>query len=116
MNKYPFITKNTIKSLLAADDGAVIAALLILQERQTEHEKATRTTKDRNRRGWMSSHAVTAGKLADKVAASETLTAEEIATARGMVSRYSTQLASHFRALAIEADPTLAEQGAVFGV
>jgi hypothetical protein len=114
MNNYPFATKSQIKALLASSDSAVAMAVIILQDRQTSFEQATRSTKDRNHRGWMSSHAVRGGRLADEIVATGTLSADSLVLARGMVSRYSTQLASHIRAQAVEADPSLLEKSACY--
>src|SRR5580704_17875864 len=100
---YPFTTKSQIKTMLA-DDAFVVQCLGILYSRQTTHEQDTKSTKDRNRSGFMSSHASRACTLAVK-AASEGLTEEETVSARLIVSRYTRQLASHFRAEAIASNP-----------
>ncbi len=114
-NSYPFLSKKQIADRLESDAAFVLECLQIIQARQTEHEKATLTTKDRNHRGWMSSHAVNGGKLAVK-AATEGLNSEEFAKAASMVSHYTKQLASHFRAEKIATNPDLAKAAAVFGV
>ena len=113
---YPFLSKAQIKDRLAQDPDFVRECALIMQDRQTAYEQATLTTKDRNRKGWMSSHAVNGGKLTAKLRQGEALEAEEWLKLQEMVSHYGKQLASHFRKAAIEANPTLKAAAAIFGV
>lgn len=115
-NNYPFLTKKQIKEQIATDDDFVVQCLTVMHSRQTEHEQTEKTTKDRNKRGWMSSHAVRGTELALKVESGETLDEEELAKARTMVSSYSKQLASHFRQAKLAEEPELRETAAVFGV
>jgi hypothetical protein len=115
-NNYPFRTKNDIKAQIESDDAFVLTCLVIMDDRQTEDERDTRETKWRNKMGWMSSHAVNGGKLATLVRNGEELDAEQLDKARGMVSKYSKQLASHFRQAAKDENPELAEAGSTFGV
>jgi hypothetical protein len=115
-NNYPFLTKAAIKDRLAVDSEFVLQCVLVMDARQTEDEQESRETKWRNRRGWMSSHAVHGGRIAALVRSGEELSAEDADRARGMVLRYSKQLAAHFRQAAQEEDPSLAEAGSVFGV
>jgi hypothetical protein len=96
-NNYPFLTKKQIKEQIATDDSFVLECLGVMHSRQTEHEVDSKTTKDRNKRGWMSSHAVRGTELALKVIGGESLTEEELDKARTMVGSYSKQLASHLR-------------------
>lgn len=110
---YPFITKSQIKAQLESDDVFMLSCLAVLYAAQTEHEQETKSTRDRNRRGFMSSHAVNASVLAVK-AAGEGLSEEETVRARGIVCRYTKQLAAHFRREAIGANPELAEAARVF--
>jgi len=112
--QYPFRSKASIKTEIAESDTFMLACLQVMLERQTEHEVATKSTLNKNRRGFMSSHAVNGTALAQKAQA-EGLDAEETEKARGIVSRYTKQLAEHFRAQALEADPSLAAVAAVFG-
>jgi hypothetical protein len=114
-NNYPFLTKKQIAAKIADDDSFVLECLQVMHSRQTEHEVDSKTTKDRNKRGWMSSHAVRGTELALK-AQTEALSEEEVAKAREMVARYTKQLASHFRQARLAAEPELAETAAVFGV
>lgn len=115
-NNYPFLTKAQIKTRIAEDDAFVVECLTVMHSRQTEHEVDSKTTKDRNKRGWMSSHAVRGTEYAVKVLAGETLDEEEMALARKMVGSYSKQLASHFRQARLAEEPELAATAAVFGV
>lgn len=115
-NSYPFISKNEIKARLESDAGFAAQCILIMQDRQTSYEQETSTTKDRNRRGWMSSHAVFGGKIARQIRSFEEITPEDRDRAIAMVSHYTKQLASHFRGLAVDANPELAKAGALFGV
>lgn len=115
-NNYPFRTKNDIKSQISTDDAFVVQCLVIMDDRQTEDEQASHETKWRNKMGWMSSHAVNGGKLADLARNGDELDEEQLDKARGMVAKYSKQLASHFRTAAKDADPELAEAGTTFGV
>lgn len=112
---YPFQSKAQILALVAEDDGFMLECLQIMNGRQTADEQQTLTTKYRNRCGWMSSHAVNGGKLAEK-AMKEGLTPEETDKARAMVLRYGKQLATHFREEAIHNNPDLAATAKIFGV
>lgn len=113
-NLYPFVTKAQIKEQLASDPQFRIQAMAILHTLQTEHEQATRTTLNKNRQGFMSSHAVKGCKVAEKIKAGEKLTAEDMEVVDTMAPRYSRQLATYFRAKAIADDPALAKTAALF--
>jgi len=113
---YPFLSKNQIKARLADDQDFVRKCTLIMQDRQTAYEQATLSTKDRNRKGWMSSHAVFGGKMAAKIRSGEAMSLEEEARLTETVSHYGKQLASHFREEAIAENPALKTAAAVFGV
>ena len=113
-NRYPFATKSEIKARILADDSYVVSCLCTLYRLQTEHEQATKTTVERNHRGFMSSHAVNGCKLAEKVNAGEDLSSEEVSKARDIVCHYSKQLAAAARETALEANPDLAAEAAVF--
>lgn len=115
-NNYPFLTKAQIRERVVTDDSFVTECLLVMHSRQTQHEVDSKTTKDRNKRGWMSSHAVRGTEYAMKALSGEDLSEEELAKARAMVRCYSKQLASHFRQARLVEDPELAATAAVFGV
>lgn len=113
VTSYPFMTKAQIKARIEADDAFMLECLSVLYARQTEYEQETKTTVNRNRRGFMSSHAVNASVLAVK-ARGEGLTAEETDKARSIICHYTKQLAAHFRQGAISENPELAEAARVF--
>ena len=112
-NGYPFRSKRAILAQISEDPAFVLQCLAIMDRRQTDDERECKETKYKNRRGWMSSHAVNGTVLAAK-ARNEGLTDEEFAKAQGMVARYGKQLASHFRNEALAADPDLADKAAVY--
>ena len=114
VGSYPFRSKREILAEVATDDAFALHCLCVLHDRQTEVEQATKTTKTRNRRGFMSSHAVRGCELAEKVKGGDALTDEDVAKTRSLVSRYGRQLAAHFRAEAIAASPDLAKVAEVF--
>ena len=112
---YPFMSKGQIALRIQEDDGFMLSCLQTMFDRQTAHEQDTNSTKESNRRGFMASHAEN-GTLLAKKAQFEGLTTEETDKARSIVARYTKQLASHFRDLAIEANPSLAAIGKLFSV
>jgi len=113
-NLYPFVTKATIKARLEAEPQYRCEAMAILHTLQTEHEQATKTTRDRNRQGFMSSHASKGCQVAVKIKAGETLSAEDWETVNKIAPRYSRQLATFARAQAIANNPALAETARTF--
>lgn len=115
-NLYPFETKAQIAAKIAQDDQYMLAALAQLHTWQTAHEQETKTTEVKNRRGFMSSHAVNGSKLAEKVKRGEALTGEEMDKARSIVCRYTRQLAVFSREQAIAANPALNAVASTFGV
>lgn len=115
-NLYPFLTKNQIKNKIANDTEFAHECLLIIHARQTEDEKETKDTKWKNRRGFMSSHAVRGTTLANKLLAGEWLNPDEETMLTGIVGSYTKQLAAHFRQAALADRPELAEQAKVFGL
>jgi hypothetical protein len=115
-NGYPFLTKAQIVEKIDADDDFVRECVLVMHSLQTEEEQETKSTKSRNRAGWMASHAVKGTEYATKLAAGESLSDDELADARSKVRSYRKQLAAHFRSQAAKADPELASKGATFGV
>lgn len=103
---YPFESKAQI--LAAQEDFAVCKGhLLSLYAAQTDDEQKDEDTKFKNRRGFMSSHAVTGSKLAVKVKSGEELTEEEEGKVRNIVARYGKQLAAFAREAKIAANPEL---------
>lgn len=112
-NGYPFRSKRAILAEIAESPAFALQCLQIMDARQTEDERENKETKYKNRRGWMSSHAVNGTILAAK-ARDEGLSDEEFAKAQAMVSRYGKQLASHFRNESLAADPALADKAACY--
>ena len=104
---YPFQSKSSIKARLAADPSYREQALVTLYTKQTEWEQAAKATRDRNRVGFMSSHAVHGTKIAQKLIAGETLSEEETFRMDEIVSHYTKQLARFAREDAILANPEL---------
>lgn len=114
VGSYPFRSKRSILEQIAADDAFALHCLCILHDKQTEHEQATKSTKTKNRQGFMSSHSVRGCELAEKVKDNQALTDEEMGRTRSIVSRYGRQLAAHFRAEVIAGNPELAKVAEVF--
>lgn len=113
---YPFRSKAEIVAQTKADPAFRAQCLLVLFNLQTAFEQATEETRDRNRQGFMSSHAVHGCRLAKKLLQGEELTEEDQARVETIVPRYGRQLAIHFRTQAISENPALKNAGAVFGV
>ena len=113
-NLYPFVTKRSIKERLDSDQAYRIEAMAILHTLQTEHDQATKSTLNKNRMGFMSSHAVKGSKVAEKIKAGEPLTEEDLAVCDTIAPRYSRQLATFARAQAIANDPALAKTAEMF--
>ena len=113
MNVYPFLSRAQIKAQIDSDDVFVVRCLEILYLRQTQHEQDTKSTLNRNRAGFMSSHAVNGSTFAVK-ARQEGLSEDELSKARSIVCRYGKQLASHFRQVAITENPALKAVATLF--
>lgn len=111
---YPFLTKAQIAQSIEQDFGFACQVMVILHDRQTEYEQQVKTTLNKNRRGFMSSHAVNGSKVAEKIKTGAILSDEDKALVATIAPRYTKQMADHFRAEAIAADPTLAEKAACF--
>jgi hypothetical protein len=110
---YPFLTKAQILSRINSDDEFAVRCLLIIAGRQTEDEMETRDTKWKNRRGFMSSHAKVGTELAEKILNGGDY---ELSDVTLLASRYTKQLAEHFRAHSLAENPELARLAAVFGL
>lgn len=113
-NLYPFVTKAQIKAQLEADPTYRQQAMVILFTLQTQYEQDTSSTLNKNRQGFMSSHAVWGTKIAKKIKSGEPLTEEETAKMDSIAPRYSRQLAVFFRAQAIVENPALKAVAALF--
>ena len=106
-NLYPFLTKTSIKIRLNSDPTFRLEAMVILYALQTAYEQDTRSTRDKNRQGFMSSHAVNGSRVALKIKSGEELSPEDEAHVAGIAPRYSRQLAVYYRAKAIAEQPEL---------
>lgn len=114
-NKYPFRTKRDILAQIEVDDDFVFETMGILYQRQTSDERDAKTTKYRNARGFMSSHAVNGTRLVEKVLhGGEIWDEADTAQARSIACRYGKQLAAHFRAEVLDSSPELAAEVACF--
>ncbi len=111
---YPFMTKAQISAKIEADFGFACQAIEILYDRQTKHEQDTKSTLNKNRRGFMSSHAVHGSRIAQLIRSGAVLEDADKDRVMEIAPRYTKQLAEHFRSAAIEANPALAEQAACF--
>jgi len=110
---YPFLSRAQITTRIAEDDVFMLECLQVMYCRQTQHEQDTKSTLNRNRAGFMSSHAVCGSTLAVK-ARNEVLSEDELSKARSIVCRYGKQLASHFRQVAITENPALKAVATLF--
>ena len=116
-NLYPFMTKNQIKERLSSDAAFRSQAMVILYTLQTAHEQSTDSTLNRNRQGFMSSHAVNGSRIARKIQCGEEILPEDQAHIDAIAPRYSRQLAVHFRAEALNNNnPALASVAKIFGI
>jgi pyruvate/2-oxoglutarate dehydrogenase complex dihydrolipoamide dehydrogenase (E3) component len=115
-NLYPFATKAQIKTQIDSDPEFARECLLVIHARQTEVEQEKKETINKNRRGFMSSHAVRGTELARKILGAEYLNPEEEELVVSIARSYTKQLASHFRQVTLEEKPELAEQAKVFGL
>ena len=112
--RYPFPSKAEILNSIDSSYAFAADCLLVIDGRQTFDEHLDRVTRYVNVRGFMSSHAAVGAKLADKIRSKEELTVEEQGRVVAMSRRYSRQLACHFRAQMIEANPDLAAVASKF--
>lgn len=111
--QYPFVTKAQLAVRLQ-DFAFCCEAMAVLFDRQTAFEQDTSSTLSKNRRGFMSSHAVHGTRIARALRAGEPISEEDVPRVLAIAPRYTKQLADHFRQLATEADPALADQAACF--
>ena len=111
---YPFRTKAQIRQQIQQDEAFALHCLGVIYDRQTEHEQENKTTKSRNARGFMSSHAKAGSELGALIKAGEVLTEEQVAKATALAGRYVKQLAQHFRQVDIAANPSLGKVAEVY--
>ncbi len=110
---YPFATKAQILAS-QSDFSVCLEHNEQLFAAQTAEEQDAKDTRVKNRRGYMSSHAVVGSTLALKARAGEELTPEEQDKIRSIVCRYGKQLAAMAREEAIAQNPELAKIAAIF--
>jgi len=113
-NLYPFVTKASLKIRLEAEPAFRHQAMVILFTLQTQYEQETSTTLNRNRQGFMSSHAVHGTRIAKLIKAGEPLSIEDEVRVDAIAPRYTRQLAVFFRAQAIAENPALKAVAALF--
>jgi hypothetical protein len=113
-NLYPFVTKTQLKTRLATDAAFRCEAMAILHTLQTEYEQGTRSTRDKNRQGFMSSHAVNGSRVAEKIKAGTELDAADWGYVDAIAPRYTRQLAVYFRAKMLLEQPELQAVAALF--
>lgn len=114
MNTYPFLSKSQIKARIQEDPSFAATCLVAISARQTEDEHDSKTTVHKNRRGFMSSHAVNGTKLADKIRFGEALSDEDTGRVQAMACSYTKQLAAHFRQQMIRENPELEASARLF--
>lgn len=110
---YPFTTRREIATRARSDPAFAAECASVLQAR-TE-QRAAGSAPAGKPWGWMSSERVGAGRLVAKERA-DTLSVDEESQLAKLVSRYSRQLADHFRSRALAAEPGLFEAAEKFGV
>jgi hypothetical protein len=110
---YPFTTRREIAARLESEPAFVAECASVLQAR-TE-QRASGGAPPGKPWGWMSSERVVAGRLTAKSGIGM-LSVDDEAKLAKLVSRYSRQLADHFRALAISENPALSVAAEKFGV
>lgn len=93
-----FVSKSAVKNQLDTSRSFREAAMIILFALQTEYEQETDQTINRNRQGFMSSHAVNGSRVARKLKVGEPLDERDSAHVDAIAPRYSRQLAVYFRA------------------
>lgn len=82
-----------IRSLLEKSDKAVERAIVALYSRQTESEKNSETTVEKNGIGYNGFDAKFFSSLAQQIQSGRTLSQKQIAFARKGIMKYSKQLA-----------------------
>jgi hypothetical protein len=112
-NLYPFLTRAQVQERLT-DPTFRHTAMVMLFQKQTEHEQATSTTVLKNRVGFMSSHAVHGTRIAKALLAGETLSDEDEGRVCSIAPRYSRQIALFMRQDAIVANPELKAVAGIF--
>ena len=115
-NQYPFVGAKAVKAKLESCSETRQVAFMTLFHLQTEHEQAVGDTKDRNKQGFMSSHAWHGARIAKAILAGETVSAEDQDRIDAYSVRYSKQMAVALRNHAIAAEPELGAIARQFSV
>jgi hypothetical protein len=126
--QYPFVGEKTVRARLEADEDLRIANAVLMYHLQTEFEQASKETKDKNRRGLMSSHAATGTKIVEALIAGASLDEAAEYKADGIRfvghwaflshigGRYAKQLSVALRVFAIGQEPELGVTAQMFSV
>jgi len=124
---YPFVGEKAVRARLEADDDLRVVNAVLMYHLQEAFEQSSKETKDKNRRGYMSSHARTATTIVQSLLlgvepADGTFSADG-SKFEGWQSylthiggRYAKQLAVSLRTHAIIQDPALGITAAMFSV
>ena len=115
-NMYPFVGAKAVKAKLESSREARELAFVTLFHLQTEFEQEKQETKDRNKRGFMSSHAWHGSRIAKAMIAGETLSDEDSARIDEYAVRYSKQMTAALRSQAIADEPELGVTARQFSV
>lgn len=110
---YPFLTRKQIHARIESEPAFMGTCAQILQTR-TEQRSAG-TAPPGTPWGWMSSERVVAGRLVEKMSVGM-LSVDDEAKLAKLVSRYSRQLADHYRTIALVENPALSAAAIKFGV
>ena len=113
LSGYPFVTRRELQARLQADATFMMECAAVLQAR-TE-QRAAGAAPVGKAWGWMSSERVIAGRLT-AVSKIGMLSIDDEAKLAKLVSRYSRQLADHFRSIAIQENPGLSAAAEKFSV
>lgn len=111
---YPFVGQKACKSALDSRPEVQVAMMATLLHLQTEVEQQVRDTKDKNKRGFMSSHAKHGTAVGEKIRDGRELTADDWATIAKIAPHYSRQMAVALRTYAIGQHPELGITAAMF--
>jgi hypothetical protein len=126
--QYPFIGEKGVRRALEDRNDLRIANAFLMYHLQTEFEQSSKETKDKNRRGLMSSHAATATKVIEALLNGAPLDEEAEYKADGFKfygheaylthigSRYAKQLSVSLRVWAIGQEPELGITAQMFSV
>ena len=105
------LTKESVQELLETNDRAVMRALIVVYENQTDDEQRIQETKYRNNVGFTGVDANFGSSLAEQVIKRNSLSPKQMKCARKMVKKYWRQLI----AAAEKKAAMTAEEADVFG-